>query len=359
MLREAVYRQRRRRFRFGFNSKLLRGILLSLLGVLFLFVFVYSVQNGSSRYLIRLLSDQRFPFEAVILEGAAGLSKPQRETLDNMRSQGMSLGMFLLTGVNISDTRTYFLSYFAPPSNGPAWLGWAYYPDDPEREGLSLEQLPENEPEIQNPNSVTPPISKEVKVAIYHTHNSESYAGAGGPERETGENGDIVTAGETLKKSLEKYGVKAFHSTKIHDAVDFMKAYSVSIATASQMLRDYPSTELLLDIHRDGKPPGTSKSTIIVKGKEIGRVLIVIGKMNDHWKKNEAVAKELIEIGEQKFPGLFIPNISYAADARYNQHLSDGALLMEFGSQLNTLEEVQGTADAVAEVIAEWFKTRS
>jgi stage II sporulation protein P len=93
-----------------------------------------------------------------------------------------------------------------------------------------------------------------------------------------------------------------------------------------------------------------------VKGKRVSRVLVVIGKKNSHWQKNEALAKELLEIGEKKYPGLFMPNISYAADARYNQHLSDGALLLEFGTQLNTLAEANGAAEAVAEVLADYLK---
>jgi len=122
------------------------------------------------------------------------------------------------------------------------------------------------------------------------------------------------------------------------------------------MTKDYPSLEFLIDIHRDGLPRGFSKSTVIVKGQKTSRVMVVIGKMNPHWQKNEALAKELMALGEKKYPGLFAPNISYATDARYNQHLSDGGLLLEFGSQLNTLEEANGAAEAVAEILAEWLR---
>ena len=331
---------------------------MGLIALLFLGLFGYSLEKGSSRQLVRLLAEQSFPFEAVLLEGISGFSEPQRERLDEIRSQGISLGTFLLTGVNVSDARTYFFSYFTPPPQGPAWIGWAYNPGDPEFEG-EVPQLEEISPEGidgsdqgKNPS----PISNEVLVGIYHTHNAESYAGAGGEERNPGGSGDIVSVGETLKKSLENNGVKAAHSLEIHDAEDFMKAYSKSVNTAGKLARDYPSMKLLIDLHRDGLLPGTKKSTVRIEGREVSRVMIVLGKKNPHWEKDKEIAEELIAYGEKRYPGLFIPKITYAEDARYNQHLSDGALILEIGSQLNTFEEANGTAEVLAEVLADWLK---
>lgn len=362
MLREDFYHRQKKHWRLWNVKEWFRGFLLGLVSVSVIFALVFALQSGSSRQFIQFLSQQSFPLESILLEGAPGYSQPERTRLEQTRHQGAAVGMFLLTGVNVSDPRTFFLSFFSPPPQGPVWLGWAVNPNDPEFEGPVLEEIPNDN---QNPagNPAPPPTptpgpalgSKDVLVGIYHTHNAESYAGDGGPERREGENGDVVTVGETLKKALEQKGISTVHSTQIHDAVDFMKAYSASVKTATEMVKDYPYLKLLLDIHRDGLPPGASKSTATVNGKEVSRVLIVIGKKNPHWQKNEALAKEIIALGEKKYPGLFIPNISYAADARYNQHLSDGGLLFEFGSQLNTLSESNGAAEAVSEILAEWL----
>jgi stage II sporulation protein P len=321
----------------------------------------YAVKTGVSGQLVRLIIDQGMPSEAFLLEGAAGYSQPERLFLDKIRSQGVSLGMFLLTGVNMADSRTFFLSYFLPPPQGPAWLGWAYYPNDPELEG----PIPQFEPDSsgdssqgdnQDPSPSIPDLNgRKVLVGIYHTHNSESYAGNGGSERREGENGDVVTVGETLKRSLEKQGINTVQSLQIHDAIDFMKAYGESVKSAQKLVKDNPSLRLLLDIHRDGLPAGLNKATATVNGKQVSKVLIVIGKKNPHWQKNEEIAKQIIEFSEKKYPGLFKKEISYAADARYNQHLLNGAMLFEFGSQLNTLQEANGAAEAVAEVLAEWL----
>lgn len=355
------------KWQFWPTSRWARGLVFMLLALLFLGLFVYALEQGSSRQLVRLLSQQQFPFEAVVMEGIPGYSAPERSRLEQIRQQGVTLGMFLLTGVNPTDTRTFFLTYFTPPPGGPAWLGWAYNPNDPEYEGLnsglSLEPIPqEPDANLESPNLAQPPQAKpgqqKALVGIYHTHNAECYSGDGGLERREGANGDVVTVGETLKNALNKEGIMTVQSLKIHDAADFMKAYSKSVVTANQLLKDNPSLKLLIDLHRDGLPPNVRKSTALVKGKEVAKVMVVIGQKNPHWQKNKEIADELIALGEKKYPGLFVKEISYASDARYNQHLADSALLLEIGSQLNTLEEANGAANALAEVLADYLKAR-
>ena len=361
MLREDFYQRQKKNWRIWQASEWARGLLLGVISALIIVCLIYAIRNGSSRQLVSFLSQQSFPFEAVLMEGAPGYSQPERARLDLTRNQGAAIGMFLLTGVNITDPRTFFLGYFSPPPQGPVWLGWAYNPNDPEFEGPILEPIEAQKP-TEN-TAMTPPVAavpgtKEIQVGIYNTHNSECYAGDGGPERRQGENGDVVTVGETLKKALEQNGIGAVHSLQIHDAVDFMKAYSYSVKTATQMIKDYPSIKVLIDVHRDGFPPGVPKRTVAVKGQTVSPVLVIIGKMNPHWQTNEKLAKELIALAEKKYPGLFSPNISYAADARYNQHLSDGGILLEFGSQNNTLGEANGAAQAVAEILADYLRSK-
>jgi len=357
LLRSHTY-EWKKPWRFWPTAQWARTIILTLAGLMFLAGTIYALEQGSSRQLVRLLTAQRFPLEVFLLEGAPGYSQPERTRLEQTRANGSALGMFLLTGVNISDARTFFLSYYAPPPQGPAWLGWAYQPGDPEFEGPILEPLAVEtpaEPEEQSPQPV-PAGSKEVLVGIFHTHNAECYAGDGGPEHLTGQNGDVVKVGESLQTSLVQNSINVVHSTTIHDGQDFMKAYSESLKTATGLRQDYPALQVLLDIHRDGLPPGMNKATVTIKGKEVSQVMIVVGKKNPHWQENEQFAQELIMIGEEMYPGLFEKNISYATDARYNQHLSNESLLLEVGSQLNTLAEAEGAAEAVGDVLAEWFK---
>jgi stage II sporulation protein P len=318
---------------------------------LLVFSVYFCISNDSFQYTIKILSEKSFPFELILLEGAPGMSYPQRTYISDTRNAATGIGMYLLTGVNISDARTYFLSFYAPPSEGPTWLGWAYYPNDPEMEGPLLEPL--DNPFYHDPEPVK--SAQDVLVGIYHTHSAESYLGDGGADRSAGgENGDIVEIGQLLTEKLNQAGINTAHSEEVNDAV-YIQAYNHSYLAAKKMLEKNPTTRLLIDLHRDGLPSQVGKDTAKINGQECARVMIVIGQKNQNWEKNDAIAREIIKIAEKKYPGLFFPKIRYASEARYNQYLTDGAILLEIGSQLNTLEEAQAAAGPIAEVLKEYL----
>lgn len=324
--------------------------------ILFLALFVFfmslSVVNNSSHNLIKILTERSFPFEIVLLEGAPGLSKPEREWIQDVRYNVAGLGMYFLTGVNISDARTYFLSYYAPPKQGLPWLGWAYYPHDPEMEGPILEML--DNPFYTEPVPST--SADDVLVGIYHTHNAESYAGGGVSEREiSGENGDVVKVGQALAEELNAIGIKAIHSDQVNDTI-YNESYDNSFEVAQKMLEENPTIRILLDVHRDGLPPQVGKSVVRIDDKDTAKILIVLGQNNPTWEKNNQVSNSIIEIAENSYPGFFSDRIRYASKARYNQHLTNGAILLEVGSQLNTAEEAMNTVQPLAEVLKEYLK---
>ena len=324
--------------------------------ILFMVIFILfmssSVTNNSSHRLIKILTERSFPFEIVLLEGSPGLSKPEREWIQGVRYNVAGLGMYLLTGVNITDARTYFLSYYAPPKQGLAWLGWAYYPHDPEMEGPILEML--DNPFYTEPAPVT--SEDDVLVGIYHTHNAESYAGGGQGEREDpGKNGDIVEVGKALVDELNKLGINAIHSDQVNDTI-YSESYNRSFEVAKNMLDENPTIRILLDIHRDGLPPQVGKSVVRIGDRNTAKILIVLGQKNPTWEKNDLVANSLIAVAEEQYPEFFYNNIRYASKARYNQHLTNGAILLEIGSQLNTVEEAMNTAQPLAQVLKEYLE---
>ncbi len=326
------------------------GIIVFL--AIFVFFLHFSITNDSSHHLIRLLSEKSFPFEMVLLEGVPGLSQPEREYINSVRYSVAGLGMYLLTGVNISDARTYFLSFYAPPKEGLPWIGWAYYPNDPEMEGPILEPL--DNPFYNEPAPIT--SKHDVLVGIYHTHNAESYAGDGGEDRVSGgENGEIVEFGKILTQELLKKGILTTHSTEVNDKI-YIESYDHSYQTAKKLLEENPTIRILLDIHRDGLPPQVGKSTVNINGTETAKVMIVLGQKNPNWEKNNKIADEIMSIAEEKYPGLFFTKIRYASEARYNQHLTNGALLFEIGSQLNTMEEAMAVTEPLAEVLKAYLE---
>ncbi|MCL1916823.1 MAG: stage II sporulation protein P [Peptococcaceae bacterium] len=336
------------------TGKVTQGIIALSLS---LCAFLFMASGGHVKQIINTLNAQQFPFEVVLLEGLPSLSQPQQDYLMDSRTQTLSLGLFLLTGVNVVDQRTYFLHYLSPPEEGPAWLGWAYSPQDPEQEGTPQDTPPDQPDGPGLPHSPTvpdPPMADgSVLIGLYNTHTSESYVGSGGQERaEKGIRGDICAFTKALASELNARKIPTVHDPTVNDTV-FTEAYTASYRVAKRLYDQNPDMRLLLDIHRDGVPQAVGKSTVKINGKETARIMIIVGQRHDTWKANNALAQRIIQVGEAKYPGLFLTKVHYASDARYNQHISSGALLLEIGNQLNTPEEAMNAAGPLAEVLRE------
>lgn len=191
-------------------------------------------------------------------------------------------------------------------------------------------------------------------VLIYHTHTSESYLPVSGKDHLLNKKGDIVTVGEYLQKTLEeKYGIKTLHCDQIHDQYPFRESYQRSQLTLIKYLKDYPSLKILLDLHRDATPG--LKSTCNIKGADAATMMMVVGsdKMglsHPNWKKNLEFATKLNESLNLYYPGL--SNGIIVSDARYNQHLTDHAIIIEFGNQNSEPEQLNRSVELFAEVLA-------
>ena len=97
-------------------------------------------------------------------------------------------------------------------------------------------------------------------------------------------------------------------------------------------------------------------ATCAIKGKDTATIMIVVGsdKMglpHPNWQKNNHFAEELAENMNLYYPGL--NNGVIVSEARYNQHLHDHALIIEFGDQNCDLDEVFQAADLFAEILAQ------
>jgi stage II sporulation protein P len=209
-----------------------------------------------------------------------------------------------------------------------------------------LRQLPTGERKISS--------STKPSILVYHTHTSESYLPVSGKDHLFNEKGDIVKVGEYLQKILEeKYGIKTIHCDQIHDQYPFRESYQRSQQTLHKYLKEYPSLKILLDVHRDATPG--LKPTCNIKGVEVATVMMVVGsdKMglaHPNWKRNYEFATKINNCLNQYYPGL--SNGIIISDARYNQHLSDRAIIIEFGNQNSKLEQVYRSVEQFAEILA-------
>lgn len=220
-------------------------------------------------------------------------------------------------------------------------------------------------PEVDYENLVEPPEppasdfikSDKPLVAIYTTHNSETYIPTDGKSKVEGKNGGVAKVAQKLAEELEKKGVKTIRSTTIHDYPSFTKSYGKSLKTVQTMLSQNPSIQVVIDVHRDAGIP--RKETVKIDGQEMAKILLIVGSNaraeHPHWEKNKKFAENLVKKMDELYPGL---SKGYRVQSgRYNQHLHPRAILIEVGSDKNSLEEAQRAVALFAQVLTEVLAT--
>ena len=75
------------------------------------------------------------------------------------------------------------------------------------------------------------------------------------------------------------------------------------------------------------------------------------GLAHDNWQQNLQFAMKVQQKANELYPGLFKPIL--LRNARYNQHLSKAANIIEIGATGNTLEECETSAKYLAKVLDE------
>ncbi|WP_232695411.1 stage II sporulation protein P [Brevibacillus daliensis] len=209
---------------------------------------------------------------------------------------------------------------------------------------------------------VTPPAIKN--VFVYTTHNRESWSNVEGITKDVQHpKTNISLVSERLGTKLNEKGIGSLvnQSDIIQQLVDQNKlyplAYAESFKSVKEAAKSNPSLQYYFDIHRDADIP-RKKTAVTINGKTYARIMFVIGTGNRKYKENEKLAVELNKLVEEKYPGLSRGVIARGikdGDGEYNQSFSSGSLLLEFGGTNNTLQEVYSTADAFAEVFADYY----
>ncbi|MCL4440114.1 MAG: stage II sporulation protein P [Firmicutes bacterium] len=219
------------------------------------------------------------------------------------------------------------------------------------------------DPAIPEDPQLEQKVSQEVLVGIYTTHTGETYSLTDGTDRLTGEQGGVVKVARAVQKTLEdKHAIRVVLSDRVHDA-RYATSYLESKKTATEMAEKNPHMIAMLDIHRDA---GRSReeSLVEVKGQKIAPILIIIGSDArlpfPNWKQNYRFACRLAAKINELYPGLCLG--VRVKEGRYNQFLHPGAVLLEIGTDNNSLEEAVASgemlADALAKLVQEEVKTR-
>ena len=202
------------------------------------------------------------------------------------------------------------------------------------------------------------------QVLIYHTHATEAFErwhsdiyDIRNTWRSNDNNINIVAVGAVLAQVLEENGIAVVHNSTQHDYPSHNRSYERSAQTISYYLERYPSIRIALDLHRDALERDNRvivKPVVEIDGQLAAQVMILIGCDNGnlnmpHWRENFRFAAALQDAIETAHPQLSRP--AWLKYRRYNQHLSPGALLLEIGSNANTLEEAIFTATLLGDVL--------
>lgn len=196
----------------------------------------------------------------------------------------------------------------------------------------------------------------EVQILIYHTHASETYSDSkAGVQEDT-----VVGPGNYLTELLTQKGYVVYHDQTAYDKKDGKDnrnyAYSTARPHIEKFLKENPSVQVVIDLHRDS---GTKRATM-VNGKETAQIMLFNGLCrnangpiadleNPYILDNLAFSLQANLVGRSMYPGLMYK--IYLKNYRYNQHLCPRYLLIELGTQQNTVQEAYNAMEPLSEIL--------
>jgi stage II sporulation protein P len=203
--------------------------------------------------------------------------------------------------------------------------------------------------------------SDSPQILLFHTHSQEGFADSVEGDDTT----TILGVGDYLAKILtEKYGYNVIHDRSIYDYVDGKldrsKAYTYAENGIAAILKNNPSIDVVIDLHRDGVAESTRLVTQI-DGKQMAKVMLfngisysnAVGNIsylsNPYRDDNLAMSLQLQLLGEAYYPG-FLRNI-YINAYRYCLNQRAKSMLIEAGAQTNTFEEVKNSMEPLADLL--------
>ena len=199
------------------------------------------------------------------------------------------------------------------------------------------------------------------QILLYHTHSQEAFADS----REGEVEDTIIGVGNYLTELLtETYGYQVLHVTEAFDMesgeLDRSAAYDYARPRLEALLKENPSIQVIIDLHRDGVPEDRHLVTEI-NGKPTAQIMFYNGLSyttgrgnleylpNPYIKDNLAFSFQMEYQAAQYYPDFY--RGIYLAGYRYNLHLRPRSVLVEAGAQTNTIQEVKNAMEPFADIL--------
>ncbi len=213
--------------------------------------------------------------------------------------------------------------------------------------------------------------NSDVQVLIMHTHTTESflhesrdYYTSADSSRTTDENYNMIRLGNIVAEKLNNAGIKTVHDTTLHDYPEYNGSYDRSAETVKGYLAKYPNIKIVIDMHRDaigGDDSEKVKPVVEINGKKAAQVMLVMGsqsgsvKNHPNWQENLKLAVRLQQQLETMYPTL-ARSLSLMSRC-YNQNLTTGSILIEMGTDANSIDEVCYSAELVGNALVKLLNT--
>ncbi len=219
-----------------------------------------------------------------------------------------------------------------------------------------------NASEMLKKNMTIKGKEKGPKVLIFHTHSQEEFKDSKKGDSST----TIVGMGKFLSERLNDKGIEAIHHAGVYDLIDGKldrsKAYQLAEENVKKILKENPTIEVVIDLHRDGVPEKKHLVTEI-DGKKTAKIMFFNGLSrtkangeisylkNPYIKDNLAFSFQMQLAAKKMYPGL-TRNI-YLKGYRYSLHMKPKSLLIEAGAQNNSVAEIKNSMECLSNVLCE------
>ncbi|MCH5352936.1 MAG: stage II sporulation protein P [Acutalibacter sp.] len=221
---------------------------------------------------------------------------------------------------------------------------------------------------LENP-SVQLKGDGSVEILLYHTHTSEAYSRqytgfyyTDMDTRTQNQDMSVVAVGEAVKRELEARGYGVVHDTTVNDTL-FNGSYSRSWEVIQKNLAEYPGIQVTIDLHRDSMTTQEGlkyKPTAVINGRKAAQIMLLAG-CNAHddwedfpnWEQNLRLMLRVQQKAAELYPE-FVRPLNFS-NSKYNMNATPGSMLIEVGTEVNTVSEATYSGRLLGEILAETF----
>ncbi len=186
---------------------------------------------------------------------------------------------------------------------------------------------------------------KQAEIYIYNSHQTEEYKASNFAEYSVSPT--VMVASYIMQEKLKEDGLNSLVEER--SISDYLKANNKKYVYSYEASRSYmetskqnnPSLKYFIDVHRDSLT--RDKTTTEINGKSYVKILFLIGLENPNFEKNLEFTTKINDKINELYPGLskgIYKKGGEGVNGVYNQDFSPYTILVEFGGNENTIDEV-------------------